>query len=145
MEEEFDKLKSKVLKYVLYKKRTKREIIQKFSNENEEQIEDIIQYLEEAGYINENEYIEKSIREFINLKNLSIQEIQYKLLTKGIEKDMLEEYIINNREELEEYELQSAIKIVQKKQAILEEDEIREYLLKKGYRNSSVKEAFENA
>ena len=53
MEEEFDKLKTKVLKYILYKKRTKNEILQKFSNENQEILEEIISYLEEAGYINE--------------------------------------------------------------------------------------------
>ena len=87
MEEEFDKLKTKVLKYILYKKRTKNEILQKFSNEDQEILEEIISYLEEAGYINEQEYIEKSIRELMNLKNLSLQEIQYKLLAKGLEKE----------------------------------------------------------
>ena len=144
MEEEFDKLKTKVLKYILYKKRTKNEILQKFSNENQEILEEIISYLEEAGYINEQEYIEKSIREFMNLKNLSLQEIQYKLLAKGLEKEKIEDYISEHKEELDEYEMKSAKKIIQKKQSIQEIEEIIEYLRKKGYRKQMIQEAIEN-
>lgn len=144
MEEEFDKLKTKVLKYILYKKRTKNEILQKFSNEDQEILEEIISYLEEAGYINEQEYIEKSIREFMNLKNLSLQEIQYKLLAKGLEKEKIEDYISEHKEELDEYEMKSAKKIIQKKQSIQEIEEIIEYLRKKGYRKQMIQEAIEN-
>ena len=46
--EELDDLKTKILKYVLYKKRTEREIRQKFSNEDEEMLDDAISYLKEA-------------------------------------------------------------------------------------------------
>ena len=144
MEEEFDKLKTKVLKYILYKKRTKNEILQKFSNENQEILEEIISYLEEAGYINEQEYIEKSIREFMNLKNLSLQEIQYKLLVKGLEKEKIEDYISEHKEELNEYEIKSAKKIIQKKQSIQEIEEITEYLRKKGYRKQMIQKAIED-
>ena len=144
MEEEFDKLKTKVLKYILYKKRTKNEILQKFSNEDQEILEEIISYLEEAGYINEQEYIEKSIREFMNLKNLSLQEIQYKLLAKGLEKEKIEDYISEHKEELDEYEMKSAKKIIQKKQSIQEIEEIIEYLRKKGYRKQMIQKAIED-
>ena len=144
MEEEFDKLKTKVLKYILYKKRTKNEILQKFSNENQEILEEIISYLEEAGYINEQEYIEKSIREFMNLKNLSLQEIQYKLLAKGLEKEKIEDYISEHKEELNEYEIKSAKKIIQKKQSIQEIEEITEYIRKKGYRKQMIQKAIED-
>ena len=46
--EKFDKMKSKVLKYVLYKKRTEQEVRQKFAKELEENIlNDIIEELKE--------------------------------------------------------------------------------------------------
>ena len=45
---EFDVLKTKVLKYVLYKKRTEYEIRQKFSNCNEDLLDEVIDYLKEA-------------------------------------------------------------------------------------------------
>ena len=49
--EELDKLKTKVLKYVLYKKRTENEVRDKFSDEDEDKIEDIIEILKENNYI----------------------------------------------------------------------------------------------
>ena len=70
--EEFDKLKTKVLKYILYKKRTEQEIRQKFSENAGNNLENVIEYLKENDYINDNRYIEKAILEFKKLKNLSI-------------------------------------------------------------------------
>lgn len=44
--EKYDKMKSKVLKYVLYKKRTEQEVRKKFSKELEENVlDDIIEEL----------------------------------------------------------------------------------------------------
>ena len=56
--EKLDKLKGKILKYVLYKKRTEQEIRQKFLEEDENLLEDAIEYLKEAGYINDKVYID---------------------------------------------------------------------------------------
>ena len=85
--EEFDKEKTKVLKYVLYKKRSENEIRRKFEKEiGSDLLEDIIEYLKEAKYIDDKEYIRKTINNFIALKNLSIREIEYKLQSKGIKK-----------------------------------------------------------
>ena len=47
--EEFDEGKTKVLKYILYKKRTEREVRKKFiHNMDEKMLTDIIDYLKEA-------------------------------------------------------------------------------------------------
>ena len=46
--EEFDKLKTKVLKYILYKKRTEQEIRQKFSENAGNNLENVIEYLKET-------------------------------------------------------------------------------------------------
>ena len=60
--EEFDNAKTKVLKYILYKKRSEQEVKQKFSNVMEEELlEDVIDYLKEANYINDKEYITKTV------------------------------------------------------------------------------------
>ena len=49
--EDFDKGKTKVLRYILYKKRTEQEVRTKFQKDIEENmLEDIIEYLKEAGY-----------------------------------------------------------------------------------------------
>ena len=143
--EELDKQKTKILKYILYKKRTEQEIRNKFSSTiDENMLEDIIEYLKEAKYIDDNEFIEKTINNFIALKNLSIKEIQYKLQAKGINKNDIEDYISENRENLEEYEIKSIENIIYKKSATMEEEEIIQYLLKKGYKLENIKKAIED-
>ena len=142
--EEFDREKTKVLKYVLYKKRTEQEIKNKFSQTIEENLlEDIIQYLKEAKYINDKEYIQKTVNNFIALKNLSIREIQYKLVAKGLKRSDVEDYIYNNQEELESYEIKSAQNIIYKKMTSMEREEIKQFLLKKGYKSENINKAFE--
>lgn len=142
--EEFDKEKIRVLKYILYKKRSENEIRNKFSKSIEENLlEDIIQYLKEAKYINDKEYIEKTINNFKALKNLSIREVKYKLMSKGINKNDIDEYIYENREEMEEYEIKSANNIFYKKSPSMENEDIKQYLLKKGYKSENINKAIE--
>lgn len=138
--EEFDKLKTKVLKYVLYKKRTEAEVRQKFSENAGNNLENVIEYLKEQNYINDNQYIEKSINEYIVLKNLSLKEIEYKLFSKGVNKNILENYISNNKDKLLEYEIKSAKNILAKKIKIMEREEILNYLIKKGYKKDTIKQ-----
>ncbi len=143
--EEFDKQKTKVLKYILYKKRTEQEIRKKFSGTMEENmLEDIIHYLKEAKYINDHEFIEKTIHNFMALKNLSIKEIQYKLIAKGLSKNDIEDYLYENKEELEQYETKSAENILYKKSVSMEQEEIKQYLLKKGYKLENINKAIES-
>ena len=114
--EEFDKLKTKVLKYIIYKKRTKKEVIRKFEREIEkEKLEEVIEELEELDYINDERYIEKQINEYIALKNMSIKEMKYKLLAKGLEQKLIENYFDKTEEQLLEYEQKSAKNIMRKK------------------------------
>lgn len=142
--EEFDEAKTKVLKYILYKRRTESEIKNKFSKiYTEDLLEEIIEYLKEAGYINDKEYIEKTINNMKILKNLSKREIQYKLMTKGIKKDDIEDYFYENSEILDEYEQKSAYNIYNKKITTMEQEEIKQYLLKKGYSSENIKIAME--
>ena len=142
--EEFDKEKTKVLKYIIYKKRSEQEIRNKFAKTiDENMLEDIIEYLKEANYINDKEFIEKTINNFKILKNLSIKEMKYKLIAKGLNKEEIEDYFYENKEELEEYEKKSASNIIYKKSDSMEQDEIKQYLLKKGYKMDSINRAFE--
>ena len=52
-----------------------------------------------AKYINDIEYLEKTINNYKSLKNLSLRELKYKLMSKGIDKDSIENYIYENRDE----------------------------------------------
>ena len=107
---EFDNAKTKILKYVLYKKRSENEIIKKFENEFDlDLIQAVVSDLKEKGYVNDANYIKRSVNEFMALRNL--------------------------------YEKSSAKKITQKKFSKMEEIDIKKYLMKKGYKSDSIKEA----
>ena len=140
--EEFDKGKTKILKYILYKKRRENEVRRKFEKElDENMLEDIIEYLKEAKYIDDTEYIRKTVNNFIILKNLSIKELKYKLLAKGLNKNDIEDYIYENKDELEKYEIKSISNIIYKKSASMEQDEIKQYLIKRGYKSENINKA----
>lgn len=139
--EELDFAKTKILKYISFKKRTENEIRLKFNKVIEEELlDDAIEELKENGYINDNNYIKRAVNEFMALKNLSIKEIKYKLMAKGLSKNLIDDYISNHIEELSDYELQSAKSIAIKK-SNLEKEEIKNYLMKKGYKTESIEEA----
>lgn len=142
--EEFDREKTKVLRYILYKKRSEHEVRTKFQKSIEENLlEDIIEYLKEAGYINDKEYISKTVNNFIALKNLSNKEIEYKLYSKGLKKEDIENYMYENKDELRQYEINSIRNIFIKKNTSLEREEIVKYLLKKGYQKDNINIALE--
>ena len=65
-------------------------------------------------------------------------------MAKGLNKDDIDDYLYENKEELEEYEIKSASNIIYKKSSTMEQEEIKQYLLKKGYKNENIKQAFEN-
>lgn len=142
--EEMDKLKTKVLKYVLYKKRTENEIRQKFSENAGNLLDNVIEYLKQENYINDEIYITKTINEIKRLKNLSIKEVKYKLLAKGIPSEFIDDYIYNNKEEMLEYEINSAKVIYGKKQSSMEQEDIKQYLRKKGYMQETISIAGED-
>ena len=77
------------------------------------------------------------------LKNLSIREIKYKLMSKGINNKLIEEYVDNNLDDLVEYEKKCAKTLAIKKSNSSTEDEIKMYLLNKGYKRSSIEYALQ--
>ncbi len=136
--EEYDNLKTKVLKYVLYKKRTEQEVRQKFAENTGNLLEDVIEYLKQEKYIDDKSYIQRSVNEYIALKNLSIKELTYKLYAKGLSKSLIDDYVCENKEKLLDYEIKSAANIISKKASTMEVDEIKQFLCKKGYMSETI-------
>ena len=78
------------------------------------------------------------------LKNLSMKEIQYKLMAKGLDKKVIEQYMFEHREELEQYEIQSAKNILDKKLLAMDLLQIKQYLLRKGYKIEAINQVRDN-
>ena len=108
-------IEDKLMRYVLYKKRTVNEVRNKCKSLKYEEnyIEDAIVYLEEAGYINDKIYVEKYINTVQKLKHMSRNEIRIDLMRKGVEDDLIDRAI--QSDELEEFEFYSAEYLLKKK------------------------------
>lgn len=141
--EKIEKLRNKMLKYIVYKKRTETEIRQKFSEEDENMVEDAIEYFKELKYIDDSVYVDRAVKEFMALRNLSIKEIVYKICQKGVSKSLVDDYVCKNKETMLEYEISSAKNIIKKKMG-QEEHEIKNFLFKKGFMSESVSIAFDD-
>ena len=141
--EKFENLKNKMLKYIVYKKRTEAEIRQKFIEEDENMVEDAIDYLKELNYIDDSVYVDRAVKEFMALKNLSIKEMVYKICQKGVSKSIVDDYVCKNKETMLEYEISSAKNIIKKKQG-QEVQDIKNFLYKKGFMSESVNIAFDD-
>lgn len=130
--------RSRVLKYIVYKKRTESEIRKKFENEDQDLLDDTIDYFKGQKYINDEDYIRRAVNEFIALKNMSIKEVKYKLVQKGINSNLLDDYICKNKEAMLEYEISSCKNIILKKSSKMEIENIKNYLYSKGYMSESI-------
>ena len=142
--EEYDNAKSKVLKYILYKKRSKQEVKNKFYNSiEEEMLNNIIDELEENGYIDDFNYVERAVNEYIALNNLSLKEVRYKLMAKGINSGLIDEYFSKYQERMQEYEVYSARNLIIKKEKQMDENTLMQFLLKKGYKSDNIRQSIE--
>ncbi len=141
--EKQDALRNKILKYIMYKKRTEEEVRIKFADEDENMVEDAIEYFKEQKYIDDYSYVERAIKEYMALKNMSIREVEYKITQKGVSKNIVDDYICKNKDTMLKYEISSAKTIIIKKQKNAEYQDIKNYLYQKGYMSESIEIAFE--
>ena len=95
--ERIEKLKNKVFKFIVYKKRTEKEVRDKFRSEiDEDLLDEIIDYMKEQKYLDDEDYIDRFVKEVMNLKNTSIKDITYKLMGKGVNSNLIDDYICKN-------------------------------------------------
>lgn len=137
-------LDDKLMKYVLFKKRTVKEVREKCKllGFSPEYIDEIIAYLEENGYLDDEKYVMKYILNIIKLKKKSVQEIRFDLLRRGIEEQIIEKYIT---EELRVFELKSAIELAKKKYKDCNDVlKVRKYLATKGYSREVINKAIDS-
>ena len=116
-EERFDKYKTRIFKFVLYKPRTEKEVYYKFKNfENSElYLEKVIDILKELKYIDDKRYAEMYIEDSLNIKRLSRFELKNKLREKGVNTQDIYDVFQKFEEELRSKEIENAINILKKK------------------------------
>ena len=131
----FEVAKEKALRYLVAAKKTEYEVRNKLKKNNFEDsiIDDVISYLKDLDYINDNDYIDAYIRQCMRLQNYSIYEIKNKLLQKGIKKDIIDKKLEVLRQSSYEQELVN--KLLNSKLKNMEEIKQKQYLYRRGFSN----------
>lgn len=86
--------KEKALWLISYRDHSKKELCDKLlKTADRESAEKAAERMEELGLINDEKYAERYAHQLINVKHLSKRAAQYKLVEKGIDKELAEEIL----------------------------------------------------
>lgn len=121
-EEEYNKLRdfndynlnfSKALNFISYRIRSKKEVYDKLRKDNvsKEHIDKIISKLEEDGYIDDYRFTKAFFESKTEINKWSNRKIEYELINKGIDKNIIDEFSFN----FKELEFKNAKDLVEKK------------------------------
>lgn len=135
---------SKLMKYVIFKKRTEHEVREKCKtlNYTSDYIDEVVDYLKEAEYINDELYITKYINNILKLKKSSVAEVKLDFMKRGIDFDRVDSDLL---ETLYEHEKESAVYLAIKKHKSGDTiEKIKRYLNSKGYVYSNISNAIDN-
>lgn len=137
----------KMLHYCNYQERCKKEIIEKMSSmelSNEDE-NFIIDFLQEEGFINDERYCRNYVKSKLNLKRWGINKIRLSLITKGIDKNIIDDVL----SKIDRDTYKEGLVNILKNKKINETDpfkhkaKILRFAMSKGYSMSDILEAFE--
>ena len=138
----FTKAKKQAIKYILYKARTSFEVVKKLEilGYDEDIIEKVVQELKSLSYIDDELYVEKYIKDAINLKKYGNHRIKIELQRKGIKDDIinkkLEELNIDEKEQLR-FMIEKRINRYQSIE-LKTLNKLRSYFIRRGYNLSDI-------
>ena len=131
----FEVAKEKAIRYIALSRKTSHEVKTKLSKigVDEDIIDQVIEYLIDLNYINDEEYVDAYVRQCMRLQSQSIYEIKNKLLQKGIKKDIIE----NKLDKLSntDYEEKIIKKLLEGKLNSYDELKKKQYLYRRGFKN----------
>ena len=133
---EFEIAKEKAVKYIVMAKKTKYEVYQKLkkSGFDDNIINQVIDYLSDLNYLNDEEYIDAYLKQSMRLLKYSIFEIKQKILKKGLDKCIIEnklEYLKDNN-----YEQKIIEKLLNSKLKNLDDLKKKQYLYRRGFKTN---------
>ena len=135
----------KIMNYVLYKMRTISEVRNKCARLKLEEsyIDDVIEYLIEAGYLDDKKYAYKYVENVFRLKKASRNEIKIDLMKKGIDSNIIDEAV--DTEEAYDFEVSSCEYVAEKKfRSTPDVLKLRKYLISKGYDYDVISKTIDN-
>lgn len=135
----------KIIGYVLYKMRTINEVRQKCKRLkfSDDYIDEVIDYLIEAGYLDDKRYAQKYVENVMRLKNASMNEIKIDLMKRGVDSSIVDDVVETS--EVYDFENTSCEILAQKKYKTTNDVlKVKKYLISKGYTFDAVSKAIDN-
>ena len=137
----------KILHYCNYQERCKKEIYDKLKSFELEDADKffIINFLQEEGFINDERYCRTYVKSKLNLKKWGINKIRLSLITKGIDKNIIDDVL----SKIDRDTYKEGLVNILKNKKINETDpfkhkaKILRFAMSKGYSISDILEAFE--
>lgn len=142
MEEEQSKANNCALRFLAYRQRSEKEIIDKLKKKGFEDkfIENTLVYLKHYGLVDDIEFAKSFMKDKINLNKYGPQRIKYELYRKGISQEIIEGVL-----EEDEDEYSRALKLAKKKMSSYKNDDrnaiyrkLGGFLQRKGYSYDSI-------
>jgi len=142
----FSKARDTALKYINFKRRTKKEIVNKLKEKEftGDIIEKVTSLFEKYGYIDDYAYAGGYLRDKFNLKGFGKERIKYELKQRGVSEEIIERVMDENNID----ETARAVKLIEKKYGVWDYDikekrRIEGFLLRRGYCREVIREAFD--
>ncbi len=143
-----DQLKNKVLYYINYRIRTKKEVLNKLKQlqASAEDTNTIIEELEQLNLINDQKFIIFFVQDYIEIKKYGLSRVKIELQKKGFSsiliQDALQEYFSD-----EDYDpIDSAYQLIEQKyrNKIIEDQKALSFLARRGFSYSDAQKALNN-
>ena len=144
---EYSNGKEKALRYLQYQCRTRKEIEDKLTKDQYSPyvIHKVLDFLNHYGYVDDQEYTEKYIKDRLRFKPMGKRRIQYELQKKGIDQEILEDTF----ESIDLQEVDHAHTLLCKKIknptdfTHKEKDRAVQFLMRRGYSYEIIRKAFD--
>ena len=96
--------KEKALWLISYRDHSKKELVQKIAKTaDKESAEIAVDRMEELGLVNDEKYARRYLDQLINIKHLSKNAAKYKLLEKGINRNLIDEILCETETDPQEH------------------------------------------
>ena len=144
--DKYDALK-KMLHYCDYQDRCKKEILTKLNTfELDDSDKDfIVEFLQNEGFINDERYCRSYVKSKLNLKKWGVNKIKLSLITKGIDRDIIDEVLSEIDKDSYKEELINLLKNkkINEPDPYKRKAKLIRYAVGKGYSISEVMEVIE--
>lgn len=130
----FEQAKERAVRYTALSRKTDYEVRRKLKqlNVDDDIISKVSEYLKQLGYIDDVSYTEAFLKQSFKMEKMSVFEMKQKLLSKGIDRELIDEKLCDY--DVVDYERRVVSRLANGKLSSYDDDKSKNYLYRKGFR-----------